>query len=57
MVKPNSGGPTSDIARLKGARFVTTVEPNEGARLNEGLLKQLTGGDRVTGQVKIRKRV
>lgn len=52
MVKPNAGGPTSDIARLKGARFVTTVEPNEGSRLNEGLLKQLTGGDRVTAAAK-----
>lgn len=48
MVRPIQSGPTSDLARLKGARFVTTVEPNEGARLNEGLLKQLTGGDKVT---------
>lgn len=50
MVKGQSGGPNSDIARLKGARFVTSVEPNEGVRLNEGLLKQLTGGDRVTAR-------
>lgn len=48
MVKQTSSGPNSDIARLKGARFVTSAEPNEGVRLNEGLLKQLTGGDRVT---------
>lgn len=52
MLKQAQGGPTSDIARLKGARFVTTVEPNEGARLNEGLLKQLTGGDKVTAAAK-----
>lgn len=52
MVRQATSGPTSDIARLKGARFVTTVEPNEGARLNEGLLKQLTGGDRVTAAKK-----
>jgi putative DNA primase/helicase len=52
MVKQAQGGPTSDVARLKGARFVTTVEPNEGARLNEGLIKQLTGGDRVTASRK-----
>lgn len=44
----NSGGARSDIARLKGTRFVTTVEPNEGVRLDEGLIKQLTGGDPVT---------
>ena len=50
MVKKQFGGATSDIARLKGARFVTSVEPNEGMRLDEGLLKQLTGGDRVTAR-------
>lgn len=42
------GGINSDIARLKSARFVTTEEPSEGVRLNEGLVKQLTGGGRVT---------
>ncbi len=40
----------SDIARLKGARLVTSAEPNEGMRINEGLLKQLTGGDKVTAR-------
>lgn len=48
MVKKNDGGANSDIARLKSSRFVTSVEPNEGVRLNEGLVKQLTGGDKVT---------
>jgi putative DNA primase/helicase len=52
MVKPGTNGPTSDIARLKGARFVTCSEPNEGVRLNEGLIKQLTGGDKVTASRK-----
>ena len=42
------GGANSDIARLKSARFVTSEEPTEGVRLNEGLLKQLTGGSKVT---------
>lgn len=50
MVRGQQGGANSDIARLQGARFVTTVEPNEGARINEGLLKQLTGGDIVTAR-------
>ena len=52
MVKNNQSSATSDIARLKGARFVTTAEPNEGVRLNEGLIKQLTGGDTVTASKK-----
>lgn len=51
MVKhAQSGAINSDIARLKGARFVTSVEPNEGMRINEGLLKQLTGDDVVTAR-------
>lgn len=46
----NSSAINSDIARLKGARLVTGVEPNEGVRINEGLLKQLTGDDTVTAR-------
>ena len=37
----------NDVAQLKGARLVTAVEVEEGRRLNESLVKQLTGGDRV----------
>lgn len=53
IVKNNSGSSSSeDIARLKGARFVTSSESNEGARLDESLIKQLTGGDSVTASRK-----
>ncbi len=45
-----SGGANTDIARLRGSRFVTTIEPNESVKINEGLLKQLTGGDKVTAR-------
>ena len=38
----------SDIARLKSSRMVTSEEPTEGVRLNEGLVKQLTGGGKIT---------
>lgn len=48
MKKWGNDGANSDIARLKSARFVTCEEPTEGVRLNEGLLKQLTGGSKVT---------
>ena len=41
---------TSDLARLKGARFTTTGENNEGSKINEGLVKQLTGGERITAR-------
>ena len=46
----SGGGANSDIARLKSARFVTCEEPTEGMRLNEGLLKQLTGSSRITAR-------
>lgn len=47
----NSGNASPDIARMNGARFVRTNEPNEGARFNEGLVKQLTGGnDKITAR-------
>ncbi len=50
MIRNYNNSANSDIARLKSARFVTSVEPNEGMRLNEGLMKQLTGGDKVTAR-------
>ena len=42
----HSNHPT-ERADLRGARLVTSVESPEGAQLNETLIKQLTGGDRV----------
>ena len=50
MTKKNDSSASQDIARLKGARLVVTGEPNEGAKFNEGLIKQLTGGDVVTAR-------
>lgn len=50
MIRSSNNSVNSDIARLKGARFVTSVEPNEGMRLNEGLLKQITGDDVITAR-------
>jgi putative DNA primase/helicase len=40
----------NDLAKLAGARFVTAVEAEEGRRLDEALVKQLTGGDRITAR-------
>ena len=50
MLSKKDSGANTDIARLKSARFVTCAEPSEGMKLNEGLLKQLTGGDKVTAR-------
>jgi putative DNA primase/helicase len=43
-------GIRNDIARLKGARFVTATESEAGKRMAESLVKQLTGGDRVSAR-------
>jgi putative DNA primase/helicase len=40
----------NDIAALRGARLVTASEVKEGARLNEGRIKALTGCDAVTAR-------
>jgi putative DNA primase/helicase len=42
--KENFYNSMGEIARLPGARMCTTDEPNEGAKLEEGLVKQVTGG-------------
>lgn len=38
---------TPDIARLPGVRFLRVSEPEKGMSFNDGLIKQLTGGDPV----------
>lgn len=45
-----SDGINNDIARLAGARFVSAIEVGEGRRLNEVLIKQATGGDKLTAR-------
>jgi len=40
----------NDIAMLKGSRFVSAIEAQEGRALAEVLVKQLTGGDSITAR-------
>jgi len=46
----NDDSPRPDIARMKGARFISIPEGRKGKQLDEGLFKQLTGGDVVTAR-------
>ena len=41
---------SNDLARLKGARLVTTSEIEQGKPLSESLIKQITGGDEITAR-------
>jgi putative DNA primase/helicase len=48
--RTSKGAQSEDEARLAGARLVTVNETVEGMRLNEALIKDLTGGDTVTAR-------
>jgi putative DNA primase/helicase len=50
LEKRRGGSIPNDLAMLPGARFVTASETNEGTRLNEGLIKALTGCDPITAR-------
>jgi putative DNA primase/helicase len=40
----------NDLARLVGARFVSSIEVKASQRLDEAVVKQLTGGDTITAR-------
>ena len=50
MLKRSGGGIRNDIARLVGKRLVVSNEVQDGAHLDENLVKQLVGGDTVTAR-------
>jgi putative DNA primase/helicase len=50
LKKPNASGPSNDLARLRGARFIAASEFEEGAKVNTALLKQVTGDEKITAR-------
>jgi putative DNA primase/helicase len=44
------GGVSPEIVSLKGIRYAVMQEPSKDARVNEGMMKQLTGGDTLQGR-------
>ncbi len=46
----NAGSIPNDIARMAGKRLVIAQESNEGRRLDEAVIKTLTGDDMLTGR-------
>lgn len=40
----------NDLAAMKGMRMVSAVEANQGQKLDEALIKSVTGGDRVSAR-------
>lgn len=47
----NSGGPSEEIARLVGARFVNISEPEKKITFNAALVKRLTGNDTINARL------
>lgn len=47
MAHSRSGAIPNDVAALAGVRFGTAIETRKSQRLDEELVKQLTGGDKV----------
>ena len=50
FMKKNGDQATNDIARLRGTRFVTTTEAEQGRRISEPLIKKITGNDQMTAR-------
>ena len=50
LLAKDTSGISNDIARLKGARFVVASEVEEGKRMAESLVKQMTGGEKMTAR-------
>lgn len=44
-VRGKIGGTSDEVLKLKGIRYAVMQEPTKGVKLNEGIMKELTGGD------------
>ena len=49
--KRNSiGGTSSEVVQLMGTRYAVMQEPSKGDKINEGIMKEITGGDPIQGR-------
>jgi P4 family phage/plasmid primase-like protien len=44
------GGATPEVMQLKGVRYAVMQEPSKDSVINEGIMKELTGGDPLLGR-------
>jgi putative DNA primase/helicase len=50
FLRKKDGAIPNDVAKLKGARFVWASENERGSRLSESLIKEMTGGDKLSAR-------
>ncbi len=50
LTRHQDGRATPDLVRLQGARLAVASESDDGARLAESLIKQMTGSDRIAAR-------
>lgn len=48
--RQNIGSCSPEIAHLKGIRYAVMQEPSKGDVLNDGIMKEITGSDPITGR-------
>ena len=46
----NIGSTSSEVVQLMGTRYAVMQEPSKGDRINEGIMKEITGGDPIQGR-------
>ena len=49
------GGLSPEVIALKGVRYAVVQEPEKAVKLNEGFMKELTGGDAITARTLFRE--
>lgn len=48
--RPSIGNTSSEIVQLKGVRYAVINEPQKKEKINEGIMKEITGGDPIQGR-------
>jgi len=46
----NIGSTSSEVVQLMGTRYAVMQEPSKGDKINEGIMKEITGGDPIQGR-------
>lgn len=51
------GGASPEVVQLMGCRYAVMQEPKKGDKINEGIMKEITGGDPIQGRALFKEAV